>query len=166
MTTQCILAGILVGSLAAAPVLAQHTAPKTQPPQASEPSAPTGELVLGTARIPHGVTADGKPLAAGTYQVKLTPQEAGPSAVGISESLERWVEFIQGGSVKGREVASIVPAAEIKLVAKDTPPPPNGVKVQMLKGNDYLRVWFNKGGNHVLVNLPVAAGAAPAAKAK
>jgi hypothetical protein len=159
MKTQCLLAGIFAASLTAVPVLAQHTAPKTQPPQASEPTAPAGELVLGTARIPTGVTADGKPLAPGTYQVKLTPQEAGPNAVGTSESLERWVEFIQGGSVKGREVASIVPAAEIKLVAKDAPPPANGVKVQMLKGNDYLRVWFNKGGNHVLVNLPVAAGA-------
>jgi hypothetical protein len=166
MTKQCILAGILAASLTAGPALAQHTAPKTQPPQASEPAAPTGELALGTARIPRAVTADGKPLPAGTYQVKLTPQEAGPNAVGISENLERWVEFIQGGSVKGREVASIVPAAEIQLVAKDAPPPPNGVKVQLLKGNDYLRVWFNKGGNHILVNMPVAAGAAMPAKAK
>jgi hypothetical protein len=166
MKTQCILVGILAGMLTAAPAFAQHTAPNTQPPQASEPTAPTGELVLGTARLPQSVTADGKPLAAGTYQVKLTPQEAGPNAVGISENLERWVEFIQGGTVKGREVASIVPAAEIKLVAKDAPPPVNGVKVQVLKGNDYLRVWFNKGGNHVLVNLPVAAAAAMPAKGK
>jgi hypothetical protein len=162
MKKQCVLAAILAGSLMAGTALAQHTAPKTQPPEASEPKAPTGELVLGTARLPRGVTADGKPLAAGNYQVKLTPQEAGPNAVGTSESLERWVEFIQGGTVKGREVASIVPSSEIQLVAKDAPPPPNGVKVQMLKGNDYLRVWFNKGGNHVLVNLPVAG--APAVK--
>ena len=159
MTKQCILVGILAGSLTAVPALAQHTAPKTQPPQAGEPTSPSGELVLGNIRLPKGVTADGKPLPAGSYQVKLTPQET-PNAVGISESLERWVEFIQGGSVKGREVASIVPAAEIQLVAKDAPPPANGSKVQTLKGNDYIRVWFNKGGNHVLVNLPVA-GATP-----
>jgi len=27
----------------------------------------------------------------------------------------------------------------------------------MLKGNDYLRVWFNKGGNHYLIYFPAAA---------
>src|SRR5919109_595703 len=72
MKKQCVLAAILAGSLMAGTALAQHTAPKTQPPEASEPKAPTGELVLGTARLPRGVTADGKPLAAGNYQVKLT----------------------------------------------------------------------------------------------
>jgi hypothetical protein len=25
--------------------------------------------------------------------------------------------------------------------------------VQMLRGNDYLRVWFNRGGTHYLVHL-------------
>ena len=66
--------------------------------------------------------------------------------------------------MKGREVASIVPAAEAKLVAKDAPPPANGVKVQTLKGSDYVRVWFNKAGNHYLVYLGNSAAAAPAAK--
>jgi hypothetical protein len=159
MTKQCILVGILAGSLVASEALAQHVAPKTQPPQAGDPAAPSGEVALGSVRIPRAVLADGKPLPAGTYTVKLTPQETG-QAIGISESLERWVEFSQGGSVKGREVASIVPSAEIKLVAKDAPPAANSSKVQLLKGNDYLRVWFNKGGNHVLVNLPVPAGGA------
>jgi hypothetical protein len=27
----------------------------------------------------------------------------------------------------------------------------------MLKGNDYMRVWFNKGGNHYLIYFPVGA---------
>ena len=67
-------------------------------------------------------TADGKPLPAGTYQVRLTAQEAKPDAKGASENLERWVEFVQGGTVKGREVVSIVPQAEVKNVVKDTPP--------------------------------------------
>jgi hypothetical protein len=134
---------------------AQHKVPNTQPPQAAEPAAPEGDLVLGTVRVPKGVSADGKALPPGSYQVRLTGQET-PQAVGITEKLERWVEFVQAGSVKGREVASIVPQAEIKAVAKDAPPPPNGHRVQTLKGNDYVRIWFNKGGNHVLVYLPMS----------
>lgn len=160
MKKQCILIGILAASLYAGDAYAQHQAPNTQPPQAAEPQSPAGDLVLGSVRLPKGVTADGKPLPAGTYQVRLTSQEAGPAAVGITESLERWVEFVQGGSVKGREVATIVPAAEAKMVAKDPPPPANGSKVQTLKGGDYVRVWFNKGGNHTLIYLPLQAGAA------
>jgi hypothetical protein len=156
MKKQSILIGMLAASLSASSAMAQHQTPKEQPPQTIDASAPAGDLLLGTVRLPRAVTADGKPLPAGTYQVRLTGQET-PQAVGISESLERWVEFLQGKVVKGREVVSIVPASEVKLVAKDAPPPANGVKVQTLKGNDYLRVWFNKGGNHYLVHLPTGA---------
>jgi hypothetical protein len=130
--------------------------PKDQPNTAPTPDAPTAAMTLATVRIPKEVKADGKPLPAGTYQVRLTTDEAKPDAVGTSGKLERWVEFVQKGAVKGREVVSIVPQAEIKLVEKDAPPPANGAKVQMLKGNDYLRVWINKGGNHYLVHLPAA----------
>ncbi len=137
--------------------VAQHQTPKDQPAQTIDASAPAGDLLLGTVRIPKAVTADGKPLPAGTYQVRLTGQEAGPPAVGVTENLERWVEFVQGKVVKGREVVSIVPATEAKMVAKDAPPPANGVKVQTLRGNDYVRVWFNKAGNYYLVHLPTGA---------
>ena len=157
MKKQSILVGTLAVLLAASNAWAQHQTPKEQPPQTTDASAPSGDLLLGTVKLPKAVTADGKPLPAGTYQVRLTGQEAGPPAVGITEPLERWVEFVQGKTVKGREVVSIVPAAEAKLVAKDAPPPPNGVKVQTLKGNDYVRVWINKGGNHYLVHLPTGA---------
>ena len=95
----------------------------------------------------------GKALAAGTYQVRLTPQTATPDAKGQAGSLERWVEFVKGKNVAGREVVSIVPAAEAKLVQKDTPPPSGGSKVETLKGGDYTRVWINKGGNYYLVHL-------------
>jgi hypothetical protein len=156
MKKQCILIGMLAASLSASNAMAQHQTPKDQPPQTIDASAPAGDLLLGTVRLTKGVTADGKALPAGTYQVRLTGQETSP-VVGITESLERWVEFVQGKVVKGREVVSIVPAAEVKLVAKDAPPPANGVKVQTLKGNDYIRLWFNKGGNHYLVHLPTGA---------
>jgi len=154
MKKQWVLAGVLAASLCATNALAQHQTPNQQPNTATAPPAPTGELALGSVKLPRAVTADGKPLPAGTYQVKLTAQEAAPKAIGTTPPLERWVEFSQGGSVKGREVVSIVPQAEIKMVEKDAPPPPNGSKVQVLRGNEYVRVWINKGGNHYLLHLP------------
>ena len=128
-------------------------APKAQPPTAPDPDVNVAATTLGTVRIPRAAKADGKPLPAGTYQVRLTTEEAKPDAVGTSGKTERWVEFVQKGQVKGREVVTIVPQSEIKLVQKDTPPATNGSKVQMLKGNDYLRVWINKAGNHYLIHL-------------
>jgi hypothetical protein len=127
--------------------------PKQQPTTAPAADIAATATALGTVRIPKEVKADGKPLPAGTYQVRLTADEAKPDAVGTSGKLERWVEFLQKGSVKGREVVSIVPQDEIKMVEKDTPPAPGASKVQMLKGNDYLRVWINQGGNHYLIHL-------------
>jgi hypothetical protein len=157
----CVLAGALMGSNASA----QHKAPNTQPSTTEAPPAATsGEATLGTVRLPKAVTADGKPLAAGSYTVKLTPQQAAPEAVGTTEALERWVELGQGKEVKGREVVSIVPQSEIKMVVKDTPPAPGTSKVQILRGNEYLRVWFNRGGTHYLIHFPLAAAAAPANK--
>jgi hypothetical protein len=159
MKKQWVLAGILVGALGVSDALAQHQTPNQQPNTATAPTAPAGDLVLGKVKLPRAVTADGKALPAGTYDVKLTAQAAKPTAVGTTETLERWVEFAQGGTVKGREVVSIVPQAEIKMVVKDAPPAANGSKVQVLKGNEYLRVWINKAGNHYLIHLPAAGGA-------
>jgi hypothetical protein len=162
MRNQWVLAGILAGALMAAPAFAQHKAPNQQPNTDAAPAAPTGEMVLGMVHLPKALTADGKPLAAGTYQVRLTAQESKPDAKGQSENLERWVEFLQKGTVKGREVVSIVPHAEMKNVVKDAPPAPGGApKVQTLRGNEYVRVWFNKGGNHYLIYFPTGGSAKP-----
>lgn len=153
MKKQLVLAGILTVALGAADALAQHKAPNQQPTTAEAPAAPTGEIALGTITLPRAVTADGKPLPAGRYTVRLTAEVAKPEAVGTTEELQRWAEFRKGSAVVGREVISIVPAAEAKVVAKDAPPAAGGSKVQMLRGNEYLRVWFNRGGNHYLIHL-------------
>jgi hypothetical protein len=110
---------------------------------------------LGSVRIGRAVMADGKPLAAGTYQLRVTTQQAAPPAVGQTPQYERWVEFVQGGQVRGREVLSVVPDSEIAQVA-DRGAPRNSARVELLKGEDYLRVWINRAGNHYLVHLPVA----------
>src|SRR5574338_199109 len=137
---QWLIAGALAGVVAlAGPVQAQkpaaqgERAPKQQPTTAAAPDVSDTAMTLGTVRIPRAVKADGKPLPAGTYQVRLTAEEAKPDAAGTTEKLERWVEFVQKGDVKGREVVSIVPQTEQKLVQKDTPPKPGHAKVEMLK---------------------------------
>jgi hypothetical protein len=156
-----VLVGILAVSLAASDATAQHKSPNQQPTTAATPPAPTGEVALGSFRLPKSVTADGKSLSAGTYTVKVTAQEAKPDAVGTTEPLERWVELSQGKTVKGREVVVIVPETEIKMVVKDAPPRAGAAaKVQTLKGNDYLRVWFNRAGHHYLIYFPTGAPAA------
>ena len=139
---------------AAASEQAGHAAPKAQPETAPAPSAPTGDVALGSVRLSKGVKADGKPLAAGTYQVRVTSQMAAPDAKGQTPPLERWAEFLQRGQVKGREVVTIIPQSEIDKVQKDPPPRANGSKVETLKGGDYVRLWINKGGNHYLVHFP------------
>ena len=164
-----VLVGTVVGALTAAPAFlgaevqsakgagqAGHTTPKTQPPTETAPTAPAGEVALGTVRVPSSVKADGKPLSAGTYQVRLTAQAASPDAKGQTTGLERWVEFVQGGQVKGREIATIIPQSQIDKVQKDAAPSPNGSRVDLLKGGDFYRVWINRGGNHYLIHLPAA----------
>jgi len=152
-----IVASVLTACVTS-PVAAQHKAPNQQPTTAAAPAAPSGEVALGTVRLPRAVTADGKPLPAGTYTLRVTAQEARPEAVGTTETLERWAEFVQKGSVKGREVVTIVPDAEVKMVVKDAPPRPGApAKVQTLRGKDYVRIWVNKRGNHYLVHLPAGA---------
>jgi hypothetical protein len=165
-----LLVGALAGLLAcgaAVSAMAQATKPGggakvTMPAQPEGPEAatpvPTGDLVLGSVRIPKAVTADGKPLAAGTYQVKLTSQEAAQNPVGQTATYERWAEFSQGGTVKGREVVSIVAKADIGKIAESSLPAAGKSKVELLKGGDYLRVWINKGDANYLIHLQVAGG--------
>ena len=156
-----VLVGALVGAFAVSTAFAQtkdtgvgHTAPKPQPATGPAVMAPEGQVALGSVRIPKSVKADGKALASGTYQVRLTPQMATPDAKGQTAALERWVEFVKGGKVAGREVVTIIPQSEIDKVQKDAPPKANSSKVETLKGGDYLRLWINKGGNHYLGHFP------------
>ena len=110
---------------------------------------------LGSVTLKRSVKANGQPLAAGTYSVRLTAEEAAP-AVGQSAGAERWVEFVRGGKVVGKEVVSIVADADIAQVAEGPgKPAKGGTRVDTLKGGDYVRVWINRGTSHYLIHLPV-----------
>src|SRR5262245_5406297 len=100
-----VLVGALVGAFAASTAFAQTM----------------GGMALGTVHISKKVMADGKPLAAGTYQVRLTSDEPKPG-VGQSPSAEKYVEFVRAGKVAGREVATVVSAEDIGKIAKGRKP--------------------------------------------
>jgi hypothetical protein len=138
-----ILMGALVGAFAASSAFAQ--------------SGMSGTTSLGSVHINMNVLADGKPLAAGTYQVRLTPDEPKPG-VGQSQDAEQYVEFLKGGQVVAREVATVISAEDIgKIVKGGARPKPGTSLFQLLKGGDYGRVWINHHGTNYLINLPVKA---------
>jgi len=143
-----IAACAAIGVMAASPSvgLAGQTAPGTV-------NVPTGEVGLGTVELPRRVMADGRALAAGTYDLRVTADSADPDAPGQLAVLERWVEFRQGDEVKGREVVSIVPQSEIDSIAKSAPPGSGTSRVEMLKENEYLRVWVNQNNTHYFIHL-------------
>ena len=116
---------------------------------------PPGALALGTVELPRSVLANGRALSAGAYELHLTAYAAIPETNGALRELERWVEFRQDGRVRGREVVTIVPEAEIGEVAETSAPGSGSSRVDMLRGNDYLRVWVNRGGAHYLLHLAV-----------
>jgi hypothetical protein len=117
-------------------------------------SAQTPAATLGTVTLSKKLMADGKPLAPGTYQVRLSTDEVKPPATGQDPNSEKWVEFVKGGKVAGREVATVISAQDVGAIVKGKKPAANGASVEMLKGGDYWRVWINKGGTNYIINLP------------
>jgi hypothetical protein len=127
-------------------------AARTTPPPL-EPCAT--RAVLGRIQLPRAVLANGEPLAAGTYQVSLT-SERPTLAVGQSPAGACWVEFLQNGTPAGREVATVISNGEIDQVVKAAKPTPNGSRVDVLKGGDYIRAWIHREGVHYIINMPPA----------
>jgi hypothetical protein len=141
--------------VAAAPVAsAQQTA---KPTSAQKPMEAGTTVNLGTVRLPRAVKAGGETLAPGSYQLRVTETPATPPAPGQTPQYERWAEFLRNGKVVAREVVTVIPGTDIKQVAEMAPPPPpaGGSRVDVLKGNEYLRLWVNRGGNHYLVHFPI-----------
>jgi len=103
-----------------------------------------------------GIELDGKPLAAGSYTLRLTGEQATPV---VGQTPDHWVEFVQGGQVRGRELASTIAADAIREIAEGTPPASGRPRVELLKGDDYLRIWVNRSGTHYLIHLAVTPSA-------
>jgi hypothetical protein len=121
--------------------------------QASTSSKPAD--MLGSVHLSHATMADGQTLAPGTYSVRVSDAAVTPAA-GESPDSECWVEFLQAGTVKGRELASVLKGPAVKEVAKEAPPAAGHARVEMLAGDQYVRVWINHAGTNYLVHLALA----------
>ena len=106
-------------------------------------AAQTASVTLGSVRITQPVLADGKPLAPGVYDVRLTDEFLSPNP-GQSPDAERVVEFVKDGQVVGRDAAEVVVAA-----ASSKP------RVELLKGGEFIRVSATRDGMRYLIHLPV-----------
>ena len=102
-----VLVGALVGAFAANPAYAQST---------------SSGASLGSVTIGKKVMADGKPLAAGTYQIRLTNDAPPKPGVGQAPDAEKYVEFVKGGKVVAREVATVISAEDMAKIAKSRRP--------------------------------------------
>ena len=122
-----------------------------QSPAAAQSSATS----LGSVTLRRAVMVGSERLAAGTYQVRLTGETLEP-ATGQSPQAEQWVELLRGGQVRAKVAASVIPDSEIGEVAKGPRPSRGSYRVELLKGNEYVRVWINRGGSNYLIHLPPA----------
>jgi hypothetical protein len=150
-----IITTALAASIGSLALSAQSQGSKSQQnnvvPSMERTSATGGSL--GTVSLPHAVKADAQSLAAGSYTVRLTGESLKP-ALGESPDRQQWVEFVQNGKVVGKAVATVVPPDEVREVGKADPPKQGQARVQMLKGNEYLRVWLSKDGTSYLIHMP------------
>lgn len=111
---------------------------------------------LGQVRIVKAVKANGQPLPAGTYTLRLTGDQGRP-VVGQTPDESQWVEFVQGTDVKGRELATVLTTAEAKKVVKGGKLPAAGApSAELMRGSDYIRVWITRGSSYYIVHLAVA----------
>ena len=148
-----IIATALTAMLGPLTVSAQTQGSKNQQNNVVPTGTSSSGASLGTVQIPHAVKADAQALQPGSYTVRLTGQSLEP-ALGESPDREQWVEFVQNGKVVGKAVATVVPPDQVKEVGKAAPPKPGQARVELLKGNEYLRVWLSKDGTSYLIHMP------------
>ena len=149
----CVTAALLATAVVGVSAQPQRAQGRGSQPAMVDANAPVS---LGAVRISRAVKADGKALPAGTYQVRVTMQEAQPAAPGQTPQYERWAEFVQSGQVKGREVVTVVPQSDITQVAEAKAPATGGYRVELLKGGDYMRLWIHRGANHYFVHFNIS----------
>jgi hypothetical protein len=110
--------------------------------------------VLTAVHITQSVLANGQPLPAGLYELRLTNERPTPLP-GQSPDAERWVEFVANGNVVAREVAVVLRDDDLPSVGASSVPARDGTRVELLKGGEFLRVSVTRGAERYLVYLPV-----------
>jgi hypothetical protein len=112
--------------------------------------------VLATVDIPRGVRANGAPLLAGSYDLRLTDEHPKPLP-GQTQEAQVWVEFVRSGQAAGREVAQVVRDDDRPAVGASATPAAEGTSVALLRGEEFLRVTVKQIGVRYLVYLALPA---------
>ena len=116
---------------------------------------------LGTVRITQPVMAGGATLQPGTYEIRLTGEHLKPLP-GQSEDAVQQVEFISNGTVAAKSAAEVLTGEDVAVGTSGvTSGGTSGggtarVRVDMLRGGDFLRVSATRGGERYLIHLAVA----------
>jgi hypothetical protein len=121
-------------------------------PQAS---APAESALLATVTIPIPVIASGVPLPKGTYQVRFAADEQA-GGIAAAGAAQRRVEFAVKGSVVARDIAEVIRDDDAPGIGASSQPAAQGVRVDLLKGGEFLRISVKRDGVRYLIHLSVA----------
>jgi hypothetical protein len=117
--------------------------PSPTPTMAQRPLAPVS--------LPRASLADGRRLAAGTYEIELAKvTNFTPSGM----PSRRWVEFRRNGRVIGRHLATVIPASAVAALQADRPEA-GQTRVSLSPDRRYMRVWVNDAGTYYEARLPL-----------
>jgi hypothetical protein len=135
----------LIGVTAIMALLAAPAAAQRQPTAADAAES------LGTVTLTQAVLAGGVRLEPGRYEVRLTNESLAPRP-GQSPDAERRVEFVANGAVVARDAAVVhEPEAVGTSGGADAT-----LRVQELRGGEFVRVSATRDGKRYLIHLPVA----------
>jgi hypothetical protein len=121
---------------------------------ASSAYAHHGPLALGSVRITQTVMVGGMPLQPGTYQVRDTGEHAMPLP-GQSEDAQTRIEFVKDGTVVARDLAEVMMPEAGRTVGTSGGGAAR-LKVETLKGGDFIRISTTRDGERLLIHLAVA----------
>jgi hypothetical protein len=102
-----------------------------------------------TVTIGQSVLAEGKPLAAGKYEIWITEERPAGAA---ASAAQRVVEFVQNGKVVARETAEVFGPGE-RPVGTSGAAGRVSAQVQTLRGGEFVRVAVTDGGTRYLIHL-------------
>jgi hypothetical protein len=111
-----------------------------------------GSHALAQVRLPMVVRAGGDVLPGGTYDLRLAPVAG---LAGTNAAAQQPVEFVSDGAVVAREVAEVVRDDDLPAIGASAQPAAPGVRVELLKGGEFLRISVKRASVRYLVHLPV-----------
>jgi hypothetical protein len=121
---------------------------------AAQQADTAGSPVLATVNIPTAVLAGGKPLAAGTYQIRFAT-DLPPAA----SDAQRRIEFVSKGTVVANEIAEVLRDSDLPTTGDSARPAAQGVRVETLKGGEFVRISVKRNDTRYLIHLAVPGAA-------